>query len=117
MLTNPVHPIDVAEVCVEALNLGNDVSISVGGPGIPSREEIARMAFRAVGKKPKILRISRTVLLASAAMVQPFHPRYGEILEFTARVFTSECIAPTRGHRRLSDCFAEVASIAMRRKE
>jgi len=109
--TNPVHPLDVAEACIEALNLGNDISVSVGGPDILSREEIARMAFKAIGKKPKILHIPRYVLLASAAMVQPFHPRYGEVLEFVAHVFTSECVAPTRGTRRLSDHFANVASI------
>jgi uncharacterized protein YbjT (DUF2867 family) len=111
-LTNPVHPLDVAEACIGALDVSNDLSVSVGGPDILSREEIARMAFKAVGKKPKIVRIPRYVLLASAAMVQPFHPRYAEVLEFVAHVFTSECVAPTRGTRRLFDHFAEVASIS-----
>ncbi|MBI2486262.1 MAG: SDR family oxidoreductase [Deltaproteobacteria bacterium] len=111
-LTNPVHPLDVAETCVETLTLGNDVSVSIGGPDILSREEIARIAFKTVGKKPKILHIPRYVLLATAAMVQPLHPRYGEVLEFVARVFTSECVAPTRGRRRLSEHFAKVASMA-----
>jgi hypothetical protein len=52
-LTNPVHSLDVAEVCVEVLTL--DVCISVGSPDIISREEIVRMAFEAVGKEPRIL--------------------------------------------------------------
>ncbi len=109
-LTNPVHPREVAEACVEALAQGDGVSVSVGGPEVISREEIARMAFEAVGKEPRVLHIPRPMLLASAALVRQFHPHLGEVLEFSTRAFTSEFVAPARGCRRLAEYFAERAS-------
>ena len=110
-LTNPVHPLDVAEACLEVLTLGNSVSVSVGGPDIITREEIARMAFEAVGKKARILHIPRFLLLGAAAVVRPLHPHLGEVLEFATRAFTSEFIAPLRGRRRLADYFVERAAL------
>jgi uncharacterized protein YbjT (DUF2867 family) len=113
-LTNPVHPLDVAEACVEVLTLGNGVSVSVGGPDIITREEITRMAFQAVRKKARILHIPRLLLLASAALARPLHPHLGEVLEFATRAYTSEFIAPPRGHRHLADYFAERAALDAR---
>jgi uncharacterized protein YbjT (DUF2867 family) len=108
-LTNPVHPIEVAETCVEMLRLGNDVSISVGGPDVLTREEISELAFEAIGKKPRILHIPRAIILFASVLLKPFHPRFSEIFEFAAKVFTSECVAPKRGNRRLADYFAITA--------
>jgi hypothetical protein len=113
-LTNPVHPLDVAEACVEVLTLGNGVSLSVGGPDLITREEITRMAFQAVGKKARILHIPRLLLLASAALTRPLHPHLGEVLEFATRAYTSEFIAPPRGRRHLADYFAERAALDAR---
>jgi uncharacterized protein YbjT (DUF2867 family) len=106
-LTNPVHPREVAEACLEALALGDDISISVGGPEVMTREEIARMAFEALEKEPRILHIPRPMLLACAALVRQVHPHLGEVLEFSTRAFTSEVVAPPRGRRRLVEYFAE----------
>jgi len=112
-LTNPVHPLDVAEACLEVLALGEGVSVSVGGPDIITREEIARIAFEAVGTKARILHIPRFFLLASGALVRPLHPHLGEVLEFATRAFISEFVAPLRGRRRLAEYFAERAALGM----
>jgi nucleoside-diphosphate-sugar epimerase len=56
-LTNPVHPLDCVEACVEVLTVGHSISVSVGGPDIVTRKEIVRTAFEAVGKEPRILHI------------------------------------------------------------
>jgi uncharacterized protein YbjT (DUF2867 family) len=109
-LTNPVHPLDVAEACVEVLTLGHGVCVSVGGPDIISREEIVRMAFEALGKESRILHLPRLMLLAFATLLRPLHPHFGEVLEFATRAFTSEFIAPARGRRRLVEYFAQRAS-------
>jgi uncharacterized protein YbjT (DUF2867 family) len=109
-LTNPVHPLDVAEACVEVLTLGQGVCVSVGGPDIISREEIVRRAFEAVGKQPRILRLPRLMPLAFATLLRALHPHNGEVLEFATGAFTSEFIAPARGRRRLVEYFAERAS-------
>jgi len=110
VLTNPVHPLDVAECCVEALTFSNGESVAIGGPDIFSREEIARMAFEAIGREPRILHVPRAVLLPFAGVVRLSNPRLGEVFEFVTCAFTSEFVAPIRGRRRLPQYFAELAS-------
>jgi uncharacterized protein YbjT (DUF2867 family) len=107
-LTNPVHPLDVVETCVRAAN-GDVDDISIGGPDVLSRDDIARLAFAAVGRPARLLHVPTSALLASARVVGPFHRHAGELLEFVTRVFTSPCVAPQRGSRRMADYFAEIA--------
>jgi uncharacterized protein YbjT (DUF2867 family) len=103
--TNPVHPADVAEACIEALSTGAD-SISIGGPDILTREGIAAMAFAAHKRRPRIAHVRPERMLAAAAVAGLLHPRIGQLMEFAVHVSTTECVAPTRGTRRLTDYFA-----------
>ena len=108
--TNPVDGLDVAEACVEAINQPRGTFIEIGGPDILTREEIVRMAFSAVDRKPRIFHIPPAAVIGLARFVRPFHPRYGELIEFGTRVFTSDCVAPKLGKRRLVDHFERVAN-------
>lgn len=107
--TNPVHPADVARACVDALIVPSGTSISVGGPDVLTREQIGLLAFEAVGVSPRIMHVPERLLLGSAALLRPLHPRLGQFLEFAVRVFTNECVAPCVGQHRMADYFAEVA--------
>jgi uncharacterized protein YbjT (DUF2867 family) len=109
-ITNPVHPLDVAEACLEALSLSDNTVFSVGGPDILTREEIVWLAFDAFGKRPRVFHIPAGTLLGIARAGRPFHRRFAEIVEFAARVFTSECVAPRRGNRRLAEHFRQLAA-------
>jgi uncharacterized protein YbjT (DUF2867 family) len=108
--TNPVHQLDVAEACADALTAEPGSSIAIGGPDIFTREELVGLAFEAASKRPRIIHAPRSLVLATGAIVRPFHPHIGEVIDFAAHVFTAECVAPQRGRRRLMDYFTHVAS-------
>jgi uncharacterized protein YbjT (DUF2867 family) len=106
--TNPVHPYEVAEACLDVLNREQNGSLMVGGPETFSRKEIVEMAFRAVGTKPRILHLPRSALLAGSVLLRPVHPRLSEVTDFASRALTNPFVAPLAGHRRLADHFADV---------
>jgi len=106
--TNPVHPYEVAEACLDALTGETASSQLVGGPETVTRQEIVEMAFRAVGTKPRILHLPRRALLAGSVLLRPVHPRLSEVTDFASRALTNAFVAPLGGHRRLADHFAEM---------
>jgi len=105
--TNPVHADDVADMCRRAIE-GEIDDVSIGGPEVMTREQIARLAFAAVQKHPRVMHIPAGLMLGSAKFIQPFNPHAAELIEFATRVFTSRCVAPSHGHRGLAEYFAEV---------
>jgi len=52
--TNPVHQADVAGKLLENLESG-PTELSVGGPEVFTRREIAELAFAVIGKRPRVL--------------------------------------------------------------
>ncbi len=106
--TNPVHPDEVAVACLEALARQEIGSVLVGGPEIFTRQEIVEMAFRAIGRKPRILHLPRTALLAGSVILRPLHPRLSEVTDFVSHALTNEFVAPLGGHLRLADHWAGV---------
>jgi len=115
--TNPVHPYEVAETCVEALNRSETVSLPVGGPETLTRQEIVELAFRAVGTKPRILHLPRRALTVGSAVLRPVHPRLSEVTDFASRALTNAFVAPPAGHRRLADHFADLVRPALLTRE
>ena len=104
--TNPIHPREVAEACVSALGQHDGIEVTVGGPEVLSREDIVRLAFEAVGRRPRVLHLPRWALIAFARVLHPWHPRLAEVTDFTARALTADFLAPEAGSRRLSEHFA-----------
>jgi uncharacterized protein YbjT (DUF2867 family) len=103
--TNPVHPREVAQACVGAVQKTENLSIPVGGPEILTREDIVRLASDAAGRKPRIVHLPRWALIACAHLLRPVHPRLAEVADFTARALTADFLAPTAGTHRLGDHF------------
>lgn len=103
--TNPVHPREVAEVCVAALEGADDLGVTVGGPEVLTREDIVRLAFEAVGRPPRILHLPFWLLVLTARLLRHVHPRLAEVTDFSARALTSDFLAPETGTRRLGDHF------------
>lgn len=104
--TNPIHPQEVAEVCVAALGQHEDLSIPIGGPEILTREDIVRLAFEAVGRRPRVLHLPLWALTRGARMLRRVHPRLSEVTDFSARALTSDFLAPQTGTRHLRDHFS-----------
>ena len=108
--TNPVHPYEVAQTCLDVLDREEAASTMVGGPEVLTRQEIVELAFRAVGTKPRILHLPRAALRAGSVLLGPVHPRLSEVTDFASRALTNTFVAPLGGHRRLADHFADVVA-------
>lgn len=106
--TNPVHQTDVAELLVENLVTG-PTEISIGGPDVLTRREIAELAFRAMGKRPRVLPVPAAAFRAAAFAAKLLNPRRGELLQFAAAVSSTDCVAPAIGRLRLEDYFRSIA--------
>lgn len=111
-LTNPIHEVDLAKVCVDALQ-GPNRCIPVGGPDILSRRQIFEIAFEALDKKPRFLRVPGAALSVQSRIMSRFDPRTAQLLRFMQQVSQVDVVAPTYGSRHLSTYFDEkVESLA-----
>lgn len=106
--TNPIHEADLAEVCVSALSSG-ETEIAAGGPEVYTRRRIVAMAFEAVGRPPKVMRVPGWVFRGIATVARPINPRIAALLAFGAAVSQVDVVAPATGTRTLDQYFAEVA--------
>ena len=106
--TNPIHASDVARAVVENISDGPR-DVSIGGPDIITRRQIAEIAFEALGKEAKISSVPVGMMKALASTTRVFHPRLGDLMEFATAVSVSEGIAPQYGRLRLIDYFRELA--------
>jgi uncharacterized protein YbjT (DUF2867 family) len=102
--SNPIHPADVAKVCLHCISDG-PAELNIGGPDVLTRREIAELAFAALGKKPRILRVPAAAMDFGAYVTRAINPRLGEMLEFVSRVVTVDCVAPQTGERTLAEYF------------
>jgi uncharacterized protein YbjT (DUF2867 family) len=107
--TNPVHEADLADACVDAAAAAVP-AIEVGGPEVLTREEIARLAFAALGRAPKLSHVSPRVFGAMAAVMRPLHGRLAALLEFGAAVSVVDAVAPPYGTRTLAAYYREMAA-------
>lgn len=104
--TNPIHEADVAEACLKALTKP-EAEVNIGGPEIFTRRQILEMAYRALGKTPKIRSVPAWLMRSSIPAVKLLNKRIAEMIEFGVMVSTRDCIAPLVGTRRLEDYFSE----------
>jgi uncharacterized protein YbjT (DUF2867 family) len=108
--TNPVHQADVAQSALDAAMDPGVSELDIGGPDIVTRREIAELAFAAVGKRPRILRLPASLMELGGAIAKITNPRMGELLEFVSRVAVVDCVAPSAGKRKLSDYLNQFAA-------
>ncbi|MEM7011954.1 MAG: SDR family oxidoreductase [Verrucomicrobiota bacterium] len=108
---NPIHGADLAEAIVEAIN-GTKTTPEIGGPDVLSHEEIATLAMKAHGKKPKIFHLPDWIRRFVIAQARRFTPVkvYGP-LEFFLTTMQSDYIAPRYGTEHLGDFFASRAQL------
>jgi len=106
--TNPVHPLDVADVIAQ-VTLEGPEAISVGGPEIMTREDMMRRAFEATGKKLRILHIPPALFRVMAWPLRLLHPRLADMLEFASAVTTTDSVGPLVGTRKLAPWFEDLA--------
>ena len=102
---NPISGSDVADRCIDAIDL-NDKELSFGGPETLTHREIAHEAFKALGKQPRITCIPVFVANALLWLVRNLIPAktYGP-LEFTLTVITRDMVGAPFGKEKLRKFF------------
>jgi uncharacterized protein YbjT (DUF2867 family) len=105
---NPMHGEDLARASVDALESGS-TERAVGGPQTFTWQEIAELAFRALGREPKITHVPEWVVKVALPPVRLFSRRTHAIARFVSRVAVNDVMAPEQGHHMLSQYYAELA--------
>ncbi|HZW07060.1 MAG TPA: NAD(P)H-binding protein [Phycisphaerales bacterium] len=109
--TNPICEHDLACAAADALadDAGGVTELKLGGPDIFTRREIAELAFRSLGRRPRLIPFPVWLAHAGAAALHPFNARAAHFTRFAAHVMTHDCLAPRTGVRRLDDRFRDHA--------
>lgn len=106
---NAIHGIDLAKVCVDAASSG-EKEILVGGPEEHTYREAAEIAFRILGKEPKIKSIPSWPLKIIVKLLRPFlsERRYTG-LQFLIHAIQSDSLAPKYGTHTLEEYFKQIS--------
>ncbi len=106
---NAIHGIDLAKVCVDAVSSG-EKDIAVGGPEEYTYIEAAELAFKILGKEPKIKKIPSWPLKLLVKLMRPFlsERRYTG-LQFLIHAIQSDSIAPKYGTHTLDEYFKQIS--------
>lgn len=107
---NPIHGADLASFIVDYLD-SSRIELEIGGPDLMTQNEIANIAFQAIGKDPKISHIPIWVRNVTLGLIRFFSGQkvYGPV-EFFMTVMTMDMPAPGTGHIRLKDYYAQRAA-------
>jgi uncharacterized protein YbjT (DUF2867 family) len=105
--TNPIHEEDLAELCVDAFDKPHGWEADVGGPDPLTRREIAQLAWKAIGKEARAVRVPVLVLRSAGLLMRPFYPRVGHLFTFIADILVDDFVAPCYGKHHIADYFRE----------
>lgn len=105
--TNPIHEADLAELCVDAFEQPFGWEADVGGPDALTRKEIAQLAWDAIGKDGRAMRVPVSVLRGAGVLMRPFYPRVGHLFSFIADILIEDFVAPCHGRRHIGDYFRQ----------
>ncbi len=104
--TNPIHPEDAAQICLDHLSGGPEI-VEAGGPDIFTRRELSDLVLGYAGATSKAGATPGFLKRLSAALVRPFNPRLANLREFAFRASRTDVIAPRIGKRPFSSYLVE----------
>ena len=102
---NPIHGEDLATFCVDAIETP-DKEVEIGGPETLTQNEMASMAFKVLGNKPKITYIPDWIRVTVLKLVKlvTISRFYGPV-EFFMTVMAMDMLAPEYGNHTLKEYF------------
>ncbi len=110
---NPIHGRDLATVCADELlrppGVDPDRVVAVGGPSTMTWEEIAHLAFDALGTRPRITRVPLWIPRTLVPVVGLFNRRLYDIASFVVRSASIDMTAPEFGTRHLEELYIALA--------
>lgn len=107
---NPIHGADLAKACVDQITT-EQKELEIGGPETLTHNEIAKLAFESVGKKPKITHVpewARKLSLKLSKLVMS-KSQFGPV-EFFLNVMAADMIAPEQGTHTLKAFFDDLSN-------
>ena len=108
---NPIHGSDLAKFCVDAIDR-QEKELPVGGPDEYSYRESAELAFKVLGKQPRIKTIPGWPLNLLLKLIKPFLSKRKYIsIQFLFCAMQSDALAPKFGIHSLEDFFRELVEM------
>ncbi|MGG7566365.1 SDR family oxidoreductase [Rhodovulum sp. DZ06] len=106
---NPIHGDDLAAVCADALIAGTRRT-NVGGPDVFTQAELGALAFEALGKPPRIIRVPRALAGAAVGALKLLGPqRMWGPAEFFLEATAMDMVAGQKGKKHLAAHFKALA--------
>lgn len=104
---NPIHGEDLAKAIVDIIN-DNVKEFTIGGPDVLSLNDISKLAFKALNKPVKIVRLPNWIRKFTLWSLRTFTSvtTYGPI-EFFLTLMADDNVAPTSGNHHLEDFYKE----------
>lgn len=106
---NPIHGADLAAAVGDATEAGR-AWLDIGGPDILSQNDIARLAFEALGRAPRVTHLPDTIRKAALALLPRLTPRrvYGPA-QFFLTAMAIDMVGERHGRRHLADHYRALA--------
>ena len=98
----------MARACVDAIE-GSEPELAVGGPETMTREELTRLAFDVLKKKPNIKHFSPGLFKTLISPLRLLNRRLHALMHFGVEVTQIDVIAPVYGSERIRDYFVTAA--------
>ena len=108
---NPIHGADIGRIVAETIASDSPpADLDLGGPDVVTMRNIGQMAFDALNQPARFSALPLGLLRAAAAVTAPFNGNLAALLGGFHFVNAEGAVAPVRGHHRLHDFFAELAT-------
>lgn len=106
---NPIHGADLAKATADATEDGKHW-LDVGGPEIFTHDEIAQLAFAALGREARLTHLPDALRRGALRLLPWLTPRrIRGPAQFFLSAMAMDMVGERRGHRRLSEYFSECA--------
>lgn len=107
---NPVHGADLAREVVRIIEDPDlrDRATGVGGPDTFTYREIGDLAFRVLGRSPRIVSFPPWLVDAASALATPFNLNAAELLKGMKLMLDVDAVGTPVGDHHLEDFFAQL---------
>ena len=109
-ILNPIHLTDLAEYYYDHLEDPNGI-LEVGGPESYSFIQIAQMAFAALGKPGRVVRVPQVIISIFLPFIRLFSLNLFTEVKAFSKIMTHGAEAPPYGRRTLDAAFREAARV------
>lgn len=108
---NPIHGEDLANYCLDVIDnqRGNKArEFDVGGPEVLSTEQMAKLAFQALGKQDRITMLPDFIRKFALYLSKKLPEKWGGPVEFFLTMMEQDAIAPSYGSKTLAKHYADL---------